>query len=67
MYRMKERKRQKLARRETQVDYEYGSADDTQEETTKQTSTDETTTKLSKLEKVYEEKKKVKKQFINPA
>jgi len=56
---MKERKRQKLARRETQVDYEYGSADDIQEETTKQTS-DETTTKLSHLEKVYEEKKKVK-------
>lgn len=53
---MKERKRKKLARRETQL---YHSVDDTQE-TAKETSSDETTAKLFQLEKVYQEKKKVK-------
>ena len=52
---MKERKRQKLARMETELDY----SENTQEETN-QTSADETITKLSELEKVYEEKKKVR-------
>lgn len=53
---MKERKKQKLAK---MLDNDYGSAEDVQE-TTKDTSTDETITKLSQLEKTYEEKKKVK-------
>ena len=56
---MKERKRQKLARMETELDY-GGSIDNTQGETS-QTSADETITKLSELERVYEEKKKVRK------
>ena len=55
---MKERKRKKLSRIETQLD--YSSADDTQEETLNQTSADDTATKLSQLEELYEEKKKVK-------
>lgn len=55
---MKERKRKKLSRIETQLD--YSSADDTQEETLNQTSPDDTATKLSQLEQLYEEKKKVK-------
>ena len=55
---MKERRRQKLAKMETQLDYEYGSADEAQE-TEKISSRDETITKLSQLEKLYEEKKKV--------
>ena len=62
-YRMKERKKQKLARIETQLDDHNNSIDDTQEqeEATKQTLADETITKLSQLEKTYEERKKVKK------
>lgn len=52
---MKQRKRQKLTRMETQLDYD-ASVDDTQGD---QTSTDETITKLDQLEKFYEEKKKV--------
>ena len=64
MYRMKERKRQRLARMES--DLEYGSVDNTQEETN-QTSADETIARLSELEKVYEEKKKVRATFVtNP-
>ena len=55
---MKERKRKKLSRIETQLD--YSSADDTQEETLNQISADDTATKLSQLEQLYEEKKKVK-------
>ena len=55
---MKERKRKKLSRIETQLD--YSSADDTQEETLNQTSANDTATKLSQLEELYEEKKKVK-------
>ena len=55
---MKERKRKKLARMETELDYD-GYIDNTQEETS-QASADETITKLSELEKVYEEKKKVR-------
>lgn len=55
MPRMKQRKRQKLTRIETQLDYD-ASVDDTQGD---QTSTDETITKLNQLEKLYEEKKKV--------
>ena len=55
--RMKERRKQKLARMETQIDYEYGSADEAQAE--KFPSKHETITKLSQLEKLYEEKKKV--------
>lgn len=55
---MKERKRQKLARMETELDYS-GYIDNTHEETS-QASADETITKLSELEKVYEEKKKVR-------
>ena len=55
MPRMKQRKRQKLTRMETQLDYD-ASVDDTQGD---QTSTDETITKLDQLEKFYEEKKKV--------
>ena len=55
---MKERKRKKLSRMETQLD--YSSADDTQEETLNQTSADDTATKLTQLEELYEEKKKVK-------
>lgn len=43
---------------ETQLD--YSSADDTQEETLNQTSADDTATKLTQLEELYEEKKKVK-------
>lgn len=54
MHRMKERKRQKLARME-------GSVDEIQETTA---FADETITKLSELEKLYEEKKKVKILFI---
>jgi len=56
--RMKERRKQKLARMETQIDYEYGSADEAQE-AEKIHSKHETITKLSQLEKLYEEKKKV--------
>lgn len=48
---------------ETQLDYN-GSVEDAREETANQSSTDETITKLSQLEKVYEEKKKVKKCLI---
>ena len=55
---MKERKRQKLARMETELDYN-GYTDNPQEDTS-QPSADETITKLSELEKVYEDKKKVR-------
>lgn len=55
---MKERRKQKLARMETQIDYEYGSADEAQE-AEKFPSKHETISKLSQLEKLYEEKKKV--------
>lgn len=57
---MKERKRKKSSRLEQpQSDYN-SSADDVQEETPHQTSADDTITKLSQLEKLYEEKQKVK-------
>ena len=55
---MKKRKRQKLARMETELDYD-GFVENPQE-TTYETSTDETITKLSQLERIYEEKKKVR-------
>ena len=55
---MKERKRQKVARMESELDYN-GFVENPQE-TTNETSADETITKLSQLEKVYEEKKKVR-------
>lgn len=54
--RMKARRKQKLARMETQMD--YNSADEAQD-SDKMLSKDETITKLSQLEKLYEEKKKV--------
>ena len=53
---MKARRKQKLARMETQMD--YNSADEAQD-SDKMLSKDETITKLSQLEKLYEEKKKV--------